>query len=115
MIRPSLFRVLLLTLAYALTAATAASAPSSRVFLQIFLRECVSGHGLHGGPFSEDIPHIHGHLVMGSVPPRQRFRSGSGNREENALRFSLRSAGHCRHARLKPISSTQRSGYRGQD
>lgn len=71
------FMVLLLTLGYALTAATAASAQAVEYSCKSFFVSVYQATDCVEALFSEDIPHVNGHLVMGSVPPGNGFALGA--------------------------------------
>jgi hypothetical protein len=77
MIRLRLFVVLLLILAYALAAATAAPAQAVEYSCKSFFVSAYQATDCMEALFSEDIPHVHGHLALGSVPPGNGFALGA--------------------------------------
>ena len=67
----------MVVLGYALTAATASSAQAVEYSCKYFFSNVYQATDCMEALFSEDMPYIHGHLTMGSVPPGNGFALGA--------------------------------------
>lgn len=77
MIGRRLLVVPLLTLGYPVIGTTAASAQAVEYSCKYFTASVYQATDCMEALFSEDIPHVHGHLTMGSVPPGNGFALGA--------------------------------------
>lgn len=71
-----LLLLLILSLVYALTAASAVSAQAVEYSCKYFSKSVFQATDCMEALFSEDMPYLHGHLTMGSVPPGNGFALG---------------------------------------
>jgi hypothetical protein len=76
MTRLRLLVILMLAVAYALSATTA-SAQAVEYSCKYFFANVYQATDCMEALFSEDMPYIHGHLTMGSVPPGNGFALGA--------------------------------------
>jgi hypothetical protein len=68
--------ILTLSLGYALTAASTVSAQAVEYSCKYFSKSVFQATDCMEALFSEDMPYLHGHLAMGSVPPGNGFALG---------------------------------------
>ena len=73
MTRLRLLVILILSLGYELTAASAASAQAVEYSCKYFFSNVYQATDCMEALFSEDMPYVHGHLTIGSVPPGNGF------------------------------------------
>lgn len=66
----------ILSLSYVLTAASAVSAQAVEYSCKYFSKSVFQSTDCVEALFSEDMPYLHGHLTMGSVPPGNGFAVG---------------------------------------
>jgi len=76
MTRLRLLAILMLVVGYALCA-TAASAQAVEYSCKYFFANVYQATDCMEALFSEDVPYVHGHLTMGSVPPGNGFALGA--------------------------------------
>lgn len=77
MTRLRLLVILILSLGYELTAASAASAQAVEYSCKYFFSNVYQATDCMEALFSEDMPYVHGHLTIGSVPPGNGFALGA--------------------------------------
>ncbi len=77
MTRLRLCLVLMLSFGCALTSVTAASAQAVEYSCKYFFVSVFQATDCMEAVFSEDMPYVHGHLTMGSVPPGNGFALGA--------------------------------------
>ncbi len=77
MTRLRLRLVLTLSFGWALTSATAASAQAVEYSCKYFFASVFQATDCMEALFSEDMPYVHGHLTIGSVPPGNGFALGA--------------------------------------
>ena len=70
------FVILTLSLGYALIAANTVSAQAVEYSCKYFSKSVFQATDCMEALFSEDMPYLHGHLAMGSVPPGNGFALG---------------------------------------
>jgi hypothetical protein len=68
--------LLILSLGYALTTASTVSAQAVEYSCKYFSKSVFQATDCMEALFSEDMPYLHGHLTMGSVPPGNGFALG---------------------------------------